>query len=332
MGRVSLGDMAQTQMLSRQQGTIKAALQRAASELTTGKISDPGLALRGDFRALAGIDAALARLDGYRAATSDAAMTATVLQSAVGKISDHADALGASLMTAASSGNRGQIDIAGRQAREDLRAIIATVNGRFSDRSLFAGTATATAPMPDADAWLQALQSSLGPVATAADVVTAVDAWFASPTGFEATYLGGNALQPADIAPGETADLDVRANDPALRDTFRAVALSALLDTGILPGDQTERAALVRISAEALLTTASDRTYLAARIGIAEEKIDAATTRNGAEASALALARLSLVAADPFEAATRLEAAETQLKSIYAITARLSRLSLVDYI
>ena len=192
MGRVSLGDMAQTQMLSRQQGTIKAALQRAASELTTGKISDPGLTLRGDFRALAGIDAALARLDGYRAATSDAAMTATVLQSAVGKISDHADALGASLMTAASSGNRGQIDIAGRQAREDLRAIIATVNGRFSDRSLFAGTATATAPMPDADAWLQALQSSLGPVATAADVVTAVDAWFASPTGFEATYLGGN--------------------------------------------------------------------------------------------------------------------------------------------
>jgi flagellar hook-associated protein 3 FlgL len=332
MTRISLGDMAQSHMLSRQQSVIKAALQRASTELTTGKVDDPGLVLRGDFRGLAGIDATLGRLEGYRATTADASMSATALQTALGKIAAHADGLGAALLTASSSESRSQIDSAGRQSREDLRAIIGTLNTRFSDRSLFAGVATATAPLPDADTWLQSLQASLGPVTTAADLVTAVDAWFAAPAGFAATYLGGTGLAPVDIAPGETADLDIRANDPAMRDTLRAVALSALLDTGVLTGNLAERARLARHSAEALLTTAADRTSLAARVGTAEAKIDAASTRNAAEVTSLGLARLSLIAADPYEAATRLEAAETQLKSIYSVTARLSRLSLVDYI
>ncbi len=332
MTRVSLGDMAQTYMLSRQQVTIKTEMQRASIEVTTGKVMDAGATLRGDFRDLAGIDATLGRLQGYRSATNEAQMRATAMQTAIGTVSDYADTLGATLLTASSSGNSGQIDTAGRQARNDLRSVISTLNTRFSDRTLFSGVAAQTAPLPDADAWLQSLQSSLGIVATAQEVVTAVDAWFASPTGFDATYQGGAATRPVDIAAGEEADLDVRVTDPAIRDTLRGLAMSALLDVGILSGNLTERTALARVSAEMLMTTAADRTSLAARIGIAEEKIDAASTRNATEQTALGLARNALIEVDPYEAATRLEAAETQLKSIYSITSRLSRLSLVDYL
>lgn len=332
MTRISSGDQAQVYMLARQQSAVRAALNKASGELVTGKTADPGLALRGDFRDLAGLDTALARLDGYRSVTAEATMRAASLQTAVGTISDHADAATASLLAASTSGNRGQIDTAGRQAHENLRSVFATLNSRFSDRTLFAGVQTATAPLPDADVWLQSLQSGFGPMTTAADVVTAVDAWFVAPTGFAASYLGGAPTSPLDIAPGETADLDIRANDPAIRASLRGLALASLLDTGVLSNDIAERANLARTASEALLTTASDRTYLAARIGISEQKISAASVRNAAETSALEIARASLVSVDPYEAATRLESAETQLKSIYTVTARLSRLSLVDYL
>lgn len=332
MTRVSLGDMAQTYMLSRHQHAVRLEMQRASTEITTGKVVDAGLALRGDFRGLADIDATLGRLQGYRSAINETAMRATAIQTAIATVSQYADSSVTTLLTAASSGGSSQIDTAGRQAREGLRSVIATLNTRFSDRALFAGVATQTAPLPDAEAWFSALQSSLGPVATAQDVVAAVDAWFAAPAGFEATYQGGGAIGPIGVAPGEEASLDIRATDPAIRATLRGLALSALLDTGVLGANLTERANLARRSAEALLTSASDRAYLAAHVGVAEAKIDAARIRNAAEETALGLARNALVEVDPYEAATRLQAAETQLKSIYSITSRLSRLSLVDYL
>ncbi len=332
MTRVSLGDMAQTAMLSRYQHNLKLELQRTSIEITTGKVADPGLALGGDFRALAGIDTALGRLQGYRSANTEAGMRATAIQTAIATMGEYTESLSRTLLTASSSATPSQIDIAARQAQNDLRSVIGTLNTRFADRSLFSGVATQTAPLPDADTWLANLQASLGPVATAQDVVTAVDAWFASPTGFDATYQGGTGARPIDIASGEEADLDVRATDPAIRATLRGLAMSALLNTGVLAGSTAERIALARQSAEALMTSANDRTYLAARVGLAEERIGAATTRNANEESALGLARNALVEVDPYEAASRLEAAENQLKSIYSITARLSRLSLVDYI
>ena len=58
----------------------------------------------------------------------------------------------------------------------------------------------------------------------------------------------------------------------------------------------------------------------------------ALTIRAAAEATALGLAREALIGADPYEAAAALEAAETQLETLYTLTARISRLSLVNFL
>ena len=63
-----------------------------------------------------------------------------------------------------------------------------------------------------------------------------------------------------------------------------------------------------------------------------QAQIDAAATRNTAEASALNIARAGIVTADPYDAATRLEDLQTRLQSLYLITSRLSRLSLTEYL
>ena len=64
---------------------------------------------------------------------------------------------------------------------------------------------------------------------------------------------------------------------------------------------------------------------------MAEAQIDAAQARNANESFALQIARNDLVSADPYETASKLQETEAQLEMIYTITARMTRLSLLDY-
>ena len=61
-------------------------------------------------------------------------------------------------------------------------------------------------------------------------------------------------------------------------------------------------------------------------------KISAAETRNSSEESALQIARNDLTSVDPYSTATKLQETQTQLETIYALTARMSHLSLLDYL
>jgi flagellar hook-associated protein 3 FlgL len=61
-------------------------------------------------------------------------------------------------------------------------------------------------------------------------------------------------------------------------------------------------------------------------------RIADATSRNAAEKTALGIARLALVEADPYETAVRLQDLQTRLDAFYILTSRLSSLSLTEYL
>jgi flagellar hook-associated protein 3 FlgL len=187
-------------------------------------------------------------------------------------------------------------------------------------------------PLGPADNLLAALETVAAGATTAEMVAAAVTGWFADPLGYGSFYQGGEALSPVAIAPGETADLSATAMDPAIRDTLAGFAMAALLDRGALAGNADERARLAQRSGAALLASADARISLAARVGAVEAQIEAVRTRNGAEETALGILRSEIGSVDPYEAATRLEAARAQLESLYLITARVSRLSLVEFL
>ena len=69
-----------------------------------------------------------------------------------------------------------------------------------------------------------------------------------------------------------------------------------------------------------------------ADLGLLQETAERATARNAAETTALSLARSDILSADPYETASALTQAEASLQNLYALTARLSRLSLTDYL
>ena len=101
---------------------------------------------------------------------------------------------------------------------------------------------------------------------------------------------------------------------------------------GALSNDPTEQGLLARLSGQALVSGDAQMIDLKASVGIAEAQIDRAEMEVRFERQALELARTELVSVDPFETAVKLEAAETQLQTLYSITARLSGLSLANYL
>ncbi len=160
-----------------------------------------------------------------------------------------------------------------------------------------------------------------------------MDAWFADAGGFAATvYQGGDPLAPVPIGRDQSARIDVTALDPAIVGTIKSLAMASLLARGVLAGSDVARSDLAKRAGEDLAGNQSTMAELEARLGTTEANILAASVQNDAEKSALETARLGLLSVDPYETAAKLQEAQTQLETLFALTARMSRLSLVNYL
>jgi flagellar hook-associated protein 3 FlgL len=332
MTRISVGDASMTNILTRQSADLRGQVQRAAQEVATGRHSDIGQMLRGDMAPLLAVDASLARLAAYRTNTTDAAFQTAAQQSALSGLSQLASGITTTLMGSRDFPTPAQVDATAADARGRLASAVGLINTQASGRAVFSGVATDTVPLGSVEDMLALLETAALGATTAGQVEAAVNGWFADPLGFGTFYQGGAALSAAPIAPGEAADLSTTALDPAIRDTLAGFAMAALIDRGMLAGNAEERARLAQIAGQTLQRTEDARITLAARIGTVEAQIETARTRNAAEATSLGILRSDIGSVDPYEAATRLETVRAQLESLYLVTARVSRLSLAEYL
>jgi flagellar hook-associated protein 3 FlgL len=332
MMRLSVGDASLTNILARQGADLRAEVSRASQEVTTGRHTDLAGVLRGDVSPVLAIDASLTRLKAFRTTTTDAALHTAAQQSVMSGLSALAAGITTTLLGARDFQTQAQISAIAADARGRLDSAVGLLNTQAADRAVFAGAATGTLPLGSAGDMLAAIELVATGATTAGDVASAVATWFSDPLGYGTFYRGAAPLAGVAIAPGETADISATAMDPAIRDTLAGLALAALLDRGILAGAADERARLAERAGRQLLTSEDARITLAARIGSVEAQIEAARTRNGAEETALGILRSDIGSVDPYEAASRLEAARSQLESLYLVTSRVSRLSLVEFL
>jgi flagellar hook-associated protein 3 FlgL len=332
MTRISLGDASMTNILARQGLALRAEVQRASQEVTTGRQTDIGQALRGDYSPLLAIDASLSRLRSYASTTADAASLTAAQQVALTSVGSYVSDATGTLLRARDFTTAAQVDTLAADLHTKLAGVMGLFNSQVAGRSVFAGTATSSTPLGRTEDLLTALVTAAAGATTAGQVASAVTTWFNDPGGYQAFYQGADPLSPVAVAPGESADLSTTALDPAIRDTLAGFAMAALLDRGVLSGLPEERALLAQRSGEALLSAGEGRIALAARIGTVEAQVENASTRNSAEATAVGILRSEAGAVDPYEAATRLENARAQLESLYLVTARVSRLGLVEFL
>jgi flagellar hook-associated protein 3 FlgL len=334
MHSLSLGDLAQSFMLQRRGAELKAEMSRLNAELTSGKVSDVKAILAGNVSYLADIENDLATLGGFKVASAEATQFADATQLSLEHIQNTASALNTALLTASNSAIGPVLDQFSTDAENDLGSILRTLNTSNGGRSLFAGTATDQAATADADTVLSALRAATAGAQTPDELIAATDAWFNDPAGFAATaYLGSaDSLSPFRVSGSEAVSMTVTAGDAAFRDLIRNVAIAAIAADDSYGFDGAEQRAVLSDAANGLFRNDADLTAMRANIGSAQARIDEITTRNASEETALNFAKGALLQADPYETATKLEEVQFQLQSLYSVTARMSDLSLVNFI
>ncbi|MEO9820405.1 MAG: flagellin [Paracoccaceae bacterium] len=334
MTGVTLGDFAQSFMLQRRGVSLRAELTKLSEELATGQVSDVRDVLAGNVSFLADMEHDIRILDAYRIAGLEAESYTNAMQLSLEGIQTAVGDLATSIIAGSVTQTATSIEQNSFQARNSLESMMAKLNGDVGGRSLFAGAATKTAPVEDADTMLNTLEFLIAGAATPADARLAAETWFNDPSGFAATIYKGSTenLSPFLVGDGENVAVNVRADHEALRDTLMNVALTTLASSNALSFNSSQRAELQRDSGIALQSNLEDLTIVRAQIGTAEARLDAIETKNAAEKTSLEMARNDLLGVDPFETATKLEDVQFRLQSIYAVTARLSDLSLVNFI
>jgi flagellar hook-associated protein 3 FlgL len=333
MTTLSVGDLAQLFLLKRQSAVAKQAITDRSTELTTGLAADKGAHVSGDFAPLASLQTSLAQLSGYAAVNSEAGGMAEAMQTALDTIDKQGTTVSSVLLLAGNGSAATSLGVVGGQAEDAFRTAMSALNARYGDRSLFAGQNTDNAALGSADTVLSDLTTLTAGAQTVQDVTTALDSYFADGGTFDTTiYQGGAAMSALQVGPDQTAQIDVRATDPALKATLKAMAMGALLAHGVLGGSQTAQAQLAQTAGEALVSAQSDRTQLAAHLGTVQARIADADTSNQAQISSLKIAQSQMISVDSYEATTRLQEAQTQLESLYTITARMAKLHLTDYL
>lgn len=333
MNVTSIGDMAYSLMLNSRTTALKQTISTLTEELSSGQISDVTERVGGDYSYLVDIDRNLSRLDGYSVANSEASIFMQAAQLNLTRLSDETTSLGADLLATTpayvDSVREHNADI----ARDKLDAVLASLNSTIAGQSLFAGVDTDTAPLQDADTLLTNLQAAIAGQTTAATIRQAAINWFDNPAGFEAVMYAGSdtTIAPVQIGPGQEVSMPITANDDTFRDLMMNVALAALATEPALGLDASTQNDVMLASAEDVVATQDRLAAIQADLGFAQSRVDEATARNEAARTSLELSRNALLEADPFETATRLEDVQFQLESLFAVTVRNSRLSLLSF-
>ena len=322
-------------MLRRHNATTRQDISRLAEEVATGRTADVAARLSGEYSYLADIERNLGRLQGYRTSASEAGTFAAGMQAALGRVQDIGSELSIRLIESAGSGIATVTAAVARDAVDSLDRIVSALNTQIGGRSLFAGNATATAPLVSADALRAEMRAAAAGQTTADGVQAALENWFDDASaGFQSLAYTGSSrgLDPFHLGPDETVDLDLTAASPAIRTFLKQVGLAIIAADQTLALSPDARADLMRRSADGLFAVQEDLTGLRADLGFAEARIEDSKVRQEAETSSLEIARNALLGVDPFDVATRLTDAQQRLESLYAVTARLSRLTLSDFL
>ena len=331
----SIGDLAKNLQLRRDTGRIKTDLTRLTNELSSGVDSNLVARFKGNFGPLAGVERGLARSESFLSVISERQLIISGQQTALTNLRALGEVSGA-LLTVQDTGDAALVASAGYDTLSRFSSALANLNTQSGGQSIFAGIDTDRPAVADSETILVAIEAeiALAGAITAADVATVVETWFAPGGGYDTIgYIGGAASTGRlQLSEGEVATSLPNAEEDAIRDYLSGLAMGSLLARNVLPSDPVEQGALARLAGLRLFEADASIVDLQARIGASEGQVSRARAEVMAESEALQIARTELIGVDPYETAVELQSAETQLQTLYSVTARLSRLSLTGYL
>ncbi len=330
-----LPDLASALRLQRDAASVRDALAASGRELSTGRKEDLYVASGGDPRRLLAIESAQARAkregEGIALAQGRISMT----QSVMGGLEAQADALGVELTASLARDDLVSARIHAAGAADALRGVVYSLNGAYGGRSLFSGAAVDSPALADADLIMDDVRSIVAGSVDAADAIAKVAFYFDDPAGGFATtrFLGAPEDAPrVTIDQGGAVDISRRADDPEARLLMRGLALAAVAAEEGYVGPAGTEAELLGEAAGATMRSREAIVHSRARLGLSEQALEEAAVRAAGRRDALDIAWNVATSRDPLDAIAEFQALEQQLERVFTVTARLSQLSLLDFL
>lgn len=327
----------------------QAALLPAQKEVATGRHADMGLALGRRAGHVISLRQDFARITGFvdmnAFATSRLDMTQTVL----GEIRTSAEEF-LSMLISAPDGKVGALALR-YQAVAGLSGLIAGLNTSIGGQYIFGGINSDTPPIHDyfaspfsagKEAVSDAFQAAFGmstddpnvATITAAEMEAFLDGPLADlfdDAGWSAHWSDASSdPMQSRISPTDTVISSISANEASMRKL--AMGFLMIADLGAEKLNEAAFEKIVEAATRLVSDGAREIVTMQGRIGAAEARIGQVNERLTLQRDILSREIGALESVDPFEAATRVTDLMTRLEAGYALTARLQRLSLLNFL
>jgi flagellar hook-associated protein 3 FlgL len=320
---------------------MQAELSQLTQEVATGRMADVGLELGAGSAQAARLHIDVAAFDG---AISSNQLTSTRLEQTVSAL----DAL-----TQSANSFLEQL-VVGRAANAPLAARASSALSVFIDQAnasdgnvyLFAGINSAVPPIADYDVASKAAvdaafltrfgvaqsDPSIDQIA-AVDMIDFIDnefaALFADPDWATTWSSASDQAIRSRISTAQTLETSVGANEPAMRKL--AMVYTMVSELGIDGLSEETRGAILDKAVGMLSDAFSGLTVLGMDVGVKQNRVSDATERLQIQQSILEQRVSVLEGVDPLEAKVKLDTLTTQIEMSYSLTARLLRLSILNY-
>jgi flagellar hook-associated protein 3 FlgL len=325
--------------------TELATLQK---EISSGRAADVGMTLGARTGQTVALRRDSASLQTLMDSNAVADLRLSTTQGTLGNIAS--DAQGFLGVLVAAKGDTTNAAATAKRAGEKLASLTGMLNTSQNGEYLFAGVNTGEKPFSDysdpASAAKQAVADAFAahfgfaqndPAAaniTAADMQDFVDNDLAPL--FDDPAWGVNWSSASDqpvtnrISTAETVTTGVTANDPAMRKL--AMAYTMVSDLGLSGLSKAAYGVVIGKATDLVGGGIDGVTSTQAQLGYSQQAVSDANSRMSAQKDMLETHVGSLEGVDPYEASTRINNLLTQIETSYELTARIQKLSLLDFL
>lgn len=331
----SIGDMSRSFQMMRQTGALKSDLSRLTQELSTGKIADLTRHLGGDTARVSSMSGELTILQGLAHNNDNLARGLGHLQLNLEQVDTLRSGMASEFALLTPDSADTAFAQASGTARQNLDTLVNLFNVRDGERAMLAGRDVNGTALADPEVILNDIRAAIGGATDTATIVDTVNTWFDAPGGgFETIgYLGDDAgLLNHKIGPNERVSQEARGDHAAVRSALKGAVMAVIAGDVGPPLTKRVQADLMRSASEVLFSAAGDIGAMRASIGATEERVELASVAVSTQITSLSLSLNDETNADPFQTAAALQDVQQLLEIQFTTTARLSRLSLVNYL
>ena len=325
----------------------QSALSKASKEATTGRFADPGLQLGTSTGRDVGLRAEMSFMDQIVDTNELVTGRLDVTQNRITQLGTTAQDFLKSLIAARDADGGQRILLP--SATANLQDLIGALNVSYNGSFLFAGLDTQNAPIAnytagstsknavDADflatfgfAQSSANVSTITPAQMQTFLDTSFDAEFASPAWNTNWSSATDETLTSRISTTEVVDTSVSANQPGFRKL--AEAYTMLTDLGNAGLSQATFQTVVDKAISLVSGAIYDLAVLGGSVGAIQQRVSGATDKLKIQHDILNHQVAAMEEVDPAEASVRVNALQNQIETALALTARLQKISLINYL